>query len=149
MSRKPLQTLSLLSTPDDVEAQFYEALREADIDKLMAVWAEDEEVLCVHPGGLRLVGLAAVRASYEALFKHGPVPLEPENLHRVVSLSCAVHSLLEKMLLRTPEGPRHGWVLATNVYLKTSQGWRMVTHHGGPGMADEPLERIETPAVLH
>ena len=44
------------STPDDIEAQFYEALQRGDIERLMAVWSDDDEISCVHPGGPRLVG---------------------------------------------------------------------------------------------
>jgi hypothetical protein len=40
-------------------------------------------------------------------------------------------------------------VVATNVYLKTSQGWRMVAHHASPGTAQETPEIVEAPSVLH
>lgn len=140
---------ALLASPDDVENQFYEALREADLDKLMAVWAEDEEVVCIHPGGPRLVGQAAVRAAFEAVFASGAVHAQPENVRRVHSLSAAMHSVVERVALTTPEGTRTGWVMATNVYLKTAHGWRMVAHHASPGTAQEPPEVIETPSVLH
>lgn len=140
---------ALLASPDDVEAQFYDALREADLDKLMGVWADDEEVVCIHPGGPRLVGPAAVRAAFEAVFANGPVQVQPEKVRRVQALSAAMHSVIERIALNTPEGVRTGWVMATNVYLKTTQGWRMVAHHASPGTAQEPPELIETPSVLH
>jgi len=140
---------ALLASPDDVENQFYEALREADLEKLMSVWAEDEEVVCIHPGGPRLVGQAAVRAAFEAVFASGAVHVQPEKVRRVHSLSAAMHSVVERVALTTPEGTRTGWVMATNVYLKTAHGWRMVTHHASPGTAQEPPEVIETPSVLH
>jgi ketosteroid isomerase-like protein len=140
---------ALLASPDDVETQFYEALREADLDKLMAVWADDEEIVCIHPGGPRLVGQAAVRAAFEAVFASGAVHVQPEKVRRVHSLSAAMHSVIERVALTTPEGTRTGWVMATNVYLKTAHGWRMVTHHASPGTAQEPPEVIETPSILH
>ena len=49
----------------------------------------------------------------------------------------------------TIEGPRTGWIVATNVYVKTSQGWRMVAHHASPGAPDELPEIGEAPSVLH
>jgi len=40
-------------------------------------------------------------------------------------------------------------VVATNVYAKTAQGWRMVAHHASPGTRTEPPDvSISTP-VLH
>ena len=71
------QAAHLLATPDDVETQFYEALREADIGKLMAVWSDDDDIVCVHPGGPRTVGAQAIRASFEAIFERGGIPVQP------------------------------------------------------------------------
>jgi uncharacterized protein (TIGR02246 family) len=149
MSRKKGQIAALLSSPDEVEAAFYDALREGDLDKLMAVWAEDEEVVCVHPGGHRLIGLQAVRAGFEAVFASGGVGVQLDSVRRLGSLSCAVHSLTERVLVQTDEGPRTGWVMATNVYFKTALGWRLVAHHASPGFAEQPVELSEAPAVWH
>ena len=77
MPRSTAQTAALLASPDDTEAQFYEALQHADLDHLMALWADDEEVACVHPGGPRIVGLAAIRAAFEAVFQRGAVHTHP------------------------------------------------------------------------
>ena len=80
MSRRPTTTppaAALHGSADDVEAQFYEALQRADIDKLMAVWADDDEIVCVHPGGGRAIGAAAIRATFEAVFANGGVAVRP------------------------------------------------------------------------
>ena len=52
-------------------------------------------------------------------------------------------------LMLTAEGPKHAFVLATNVYHKTAQGWRMVAHHASPGTAQAPEDGLEVPTVLH
>ena len=39
-----------------------------NLDAMMATWAEDEDIVCIHPGGPRLVGYDAVRAGWEQLF---------------------------------------------------------------------------------
>ncbi len=140
----------LMASPDDVEAQFYEALREADIDKLMALWADDDDVFCVHPGGPRVVGALAIRTAFAAMFaSSGRIHAQPERVRRVVSIDSAVHNLVERIQLQTSEGLRTGHVVATNVYIKTALGWRMVAHHASPGTAQEAPEIVEAPAVLH
>ncbi len=138
-----------MASPDDVEAQFYEALREADIDKLMALWADDDEVICVHPGGPRLVGPLAIRVAFEAMFSQGAIQARPERVRKLQTLDAAVHNLVERIELHTGAGPRTGFVLATNVYLKTALGWRLVAHHASPGTPHETPEIVEAPAVLH
>jgi len=138
-----------MTTPDEVETQFYEALREADIQKLMAVWADDDDIVCVHPGGPRVVGMQAIRASFEAIFERGGIPVQAERVHRTHSLEVAVHSIVEAVAIRSAEGTRHAHVLATNVYLNTAFGWRLVAHHASPGRADEAPAPVEAPTTLH
>lgn len=149
MPRHKAQTAALMASPDDVEAQFYEALREADIDKLMALWTEEDDIVCIHPGGPRMVGHAAICAAFEAVFANGPIQVHAENVRRVQSLSSSVHSVMERVDLLTAEGPKVGWVMATNVYFKTTQGWRLAVHHASPGTPHAPPEVIEAPSVLH
>jgi len=138
-----------LASPDDTEQQFYEALQRGDIERLMAVWSDDEEITCVHPGGPRVVGAAAIRSAFEAIFANGAVNARPEKVRRLQTLSCSVHSVLEQIHLMTPQGPQTAWVVATNVYLKTAQGWRLVSHHASPGSPREMQEIIEAASTLH
>ena len=144
------RTAHLMASPDDVEAQFYEALREADLDKLMALWADDDEVFCVHPGGPRVVGQQAIRAAFDAVFAgSGRIHVQPERVRRLRALDSAVNNVVERVQLQSDAGVQTGFVVATNVYLKTTQGWRMVAHHASPGTAHETPEIVETPSVLH
>ena len=149
MPRSKAQTAALLASPDDVEAQFYEALQQADLDKLMAVWSDDDEIACVHPGGPRLVGAAEIRASFEAIFANGAIPLQPQGVRRLQALGCAVHHVVERVTLVDDKGERSAWVLSTNVYLKTAQGWRMVVHHASVGSEAGDPGSGEAPTTLH
>ena len=134
---------------DDTENAFYEALQSGDIEKLMACWADEDDIVCVHPGGARLLGAGAIRATFDAMFANGSIQARPEKIHKVDSLGASVHSVLERIEVLTEEGPRHAYVIATNVYQKTPQGWRMVAHHASPGTPREMLEVTESPQVLH
>ena len=60
-----------LASPDEIEQEFYEALQNADIERLMAVWSDDDDICCVHPNGPRVVGAAAIRAAFDAMFSSG------------------------------------------------------------------------------
>ena len=115
----------------------------------MALWGDDDEVFCVHPGGPRVVGAQAIRLAFEAVFGNGRINAHPERVRRLHTLDSAVHNLVERIELQTNEGPRVGYVLATNVYLKTPLGWRIVAHHASPGTPQETPEITESPSVLH
>lgn len=149
MRKNPLQAANLEGNADDVEAAFYDALQNADIDKLMACWADEDDIVCVHPGGPRVVGATAIRATFESMFSNGTVRAWPERRRKVETLGSAVHHLIERVEVLTPQGPRQAWVIATNVYHKTAQGWRLVAHHASPGTSSDIQEVAQAPAVLH
>jgi uncharacterized protein (TIGR02246 family) len=138
-----------IASADDIEQEFYEALQAADIERLMALWSDDEDIVCVHPGGPRVVGAAAVRASFEAIFANGAIPVRPEHVRRLVTHSSAVHSVLERVQVMGETGPQAAWVFATNVYVKSGHGWRLAAHHASPGEPQELQEHAEAGATLH
>ena len=149
MRKSKLQAANLEGDADDVEAAFYQALQNAEIEKLMACWADEDDIVCIHPGGPRVVGATAIRATFEAMFANGSIRAWPERVRKIVSVASAVHNLLEKVEVLSPEGPRQAWVIATNVYHRTAQGWRLVAHHASPGTPSEIQEVSDTPSVLH
>ena len=134
---------------DDIEAAFYEALQTADIERLMACWADEDEIVCVHPGGPRVVGLGAIRATFDTIFANGSIRAWPEHVRKVETLASVVHNVLERVEVMSESGPTQAYVLATNVYHKTAQGWRMVAHHASPGSQSEAQEINDAPQVLH
>lgn len=148
MKRQKLQAATVGGTPDDVEQTFYEALNQADITQLMACWAEEDEIVCVHPGGQRLIGPGAIRSAFEALFAAGSVRAVPERVHKIDALASAVHHLTERVTVKAAEGEHNAWITATNVYHKTPHGWRMVAHHASPGTAQDQVD-TGRPVVLH
>ena len=118
----------VLGTADAVEVAFYSAIARADIAALMALWAEDDEIVCIHPGAARLVGHAAIRTSWEAIFDRGGVHIHPIQLHATKNLMVSIHNVVEEIPATAPE--QHDMhILATNVYVKTPHGWRIVVHH--------------------
>src|SRR3954465_5581625 len=50
-----IRTPPIYTPPPDAALAFYQAFEAKDLDAMMAAWADDEEVICVHPGGTRLV----------------------------------------------------------------------------------------------
>jgi ketosteroid isomerase-like protein len=150
-TKTKLRAATVGGTADDVEAAFYEALQRGDIDALMNCWADEDEIFCVHPGGPRLVGADAIRAAFDHMFTNGrAIQATPARVRKVESLASVVHNVLERIEVMTTEGRKHAFVLATNVYHKTPQGWRLVAHHASPGSAQEPpADAHEAGRTLH
>ena len=146
----------IFPTAQDAENAFYEALERCDLDGMMAVWAEDEDIVCVHPGGPRLTGQDQVRESWAQIFSSGPrARVHITNQVAISGMMLAVHSVHENFTL---EGAARRDVtplpiVATNVYLRTAAGWRMIVHHGSPAPAQTqpqpPQPRDTGPKTLH
>ena len=149
MRKKSIQAAQLEGHADEVEAAFYEALQSGDLDKLMACWADEDDIVCVHPGGPRLVGPVAIRATFEAMFANGSIRAWPERVRKIESAGSSVHHLVERVEVLAPDGPRTAWVIATNVYHRTAQGWRLVAHHASPGTTNDVPEVADARPLLH
>ena len=136
-------------TPQDCEAAFYEAFERADLDAMMDVWAEDEEIVCVHPGGARLAGYEQVRGSWAEIFSNRQrLSVHLSNQVTVNGMMLAIHSLHENILVEGEPRAR-GVAVCTNVYLRTGDGWKMLMHHASPAPAAAVARGGEAPKILH
>ena len=73
----------------------------------------------------------------------------PERARKILAVGSSVHNVLERVEVLAPHGPSTAWVIATNVYHRTAQGWRLVAHHASPGTASEIQEVSDAPSLLH
>lgn len=132
----------LFATPHDAEAAFYDAFMKQDLEAMMAVWADDDEVYCVHPRGPRITGVAPVRESWRQIFASAQnVKFQVREQHLLNAMMVSIHSVYEHISMGGETRAR-GCVLATNIYMRTERGWRMMVHHASPAPA---VEKVETP----
>lgn len=131
-----------LETPEEIEAAFYDAISRADVDAVMSLWADEDDIVCIHPGAPRLVGHASIRAAWESIFEQGGVQIRPVQVHVTQNPMTSVHNIIEEVHRKTSR-QQDIHILATNVYVKTASGWRLATHHASvvPGEAppDTPV----------
>lgn len=140
----------MFATPAEVEHAFYDALEHADLGRMMQVWADDEEIVCIHSGGLRIVGHSAVRESWQQILANGPLSVRPLQPLVIKNMMCAVHILIEHAAVRTLEGTRFSHYYTTNIYHKGPRGWRMVLHHSSPAPTETGLLDVhDVPDILH
>lgn len=145
-------SIRIFSSSQDAENAFYEALARGDFELMMSVWADEEEIVCVHPGGPRVAGQEQVRDSWRQILSGGAgLGVQIGNAVVLAGQMVAVHSVEEN--LTPPGGTKpHGPIVATNVYLRTAAGWRMVAHHASPVPAQGPAPApapAQTPKILH
>lgn len=136
----------IFASPQDAEAAFYEALENCDIEAMMSVWAEDEEVVCVHPGGPRLVGYATIREAWQNVFANGTRLRVRLSQQTTVSTPFAMISMLLEHFATADNENLNAPVAATNIFVRGVLGWRMVAHHASPV---PPSSIAEAPRTLH
>jgi ketosteroid isomerase-like protein len=127
-----VRTPPIYTTPADAALAFYQAFEAKDIDAMMATWAEDEEIVCVHPGGTRLVGYEAVRAGWDQLFAgDARLSFRLDQVVVIETVGMAMQSAVEHVTVGSDASSR-ATAVCTNVFLRTPSGWRMVMHHAAP-----------------
>lgn len=144
---------TLFATPQDAEAAFYEAFTKGDLDAMMEVWADDDDIYCIHPGGARMSGVVQVRESWRKIFAAGQsLRFQLRGQHYVNGMMLSAHSVYEHINV-AGEPRARGPMIATNIYLRTEHGWRMVAHHASPvpapAAAAESEPRRQAKTTLH
>jgi len=136
------------ATSQDAEIAFYEALERADLNAMMAVWAE-EDIICIHPGSPRFCGVAEVRESWRQMFGNGAtMRFYLSDMQILRGALLAVHTLYEHIQIKdAAQMPPP--MIATNVYALTDHGWRMVMHHASPAPDAPPLKLANVPTTVH
>jgi ketosteroid isomerase-like protein len=128
------RTPSIFTSPQDAALAFYQAFEARDVDAMMAAWAEDEDIVCVHPAGPRMVGYEAVRASWEQIFAaDSRLTFRLEQIVIIETVGLAMQSAIEHVT--GSEAKSSGTAIATNVFMRTPSGWRIVCHHASPAPA--------------
>ena len=133
----------------EAEAAFYAAFEHSDVSAMMNVWADDNAIVCIHPMGPRLEGLAAVRESWTQILSGSGEQLNFDITHmiRKESDAIATHLVVENITFGAGRTER-SIVFATNVYRDTASGWRMICHHGSPGRVGA-VQFVEPTGVVH
>jgi uncharacterized protein (TIGR02246 family) len=127
----------------DAERAFYAAFARADVEAMMAVWADDDGIVCIHPLGERLEGRAAIHRSWRGIFTHGPrLEFRVGEVRTVEDERLIVRVVYEHIWFADTH-TFQGSAIATNAYRLTETGWRMVLHHASP------LPAHEQPPLLH
>ncbi|PKV87049.1 nuclear transport factor 2 family protein [Streptomyces sp. TLI_146] len=139
----------------DVEAvelantAFYETLERGDFDELSELWlsatdAGDTSISCVHPGWPVLSGRGEVLRSYALIMANTEyIQFFLTDVKVVVLTDTALVTCTENILSGGPAqesgelGPLVGQlVVATNVFRRTPEGWKLWSHHGSPVLAE-------------
>lgn len=136
-------------TPEAAEAAFYSAFESRSLDDMMQVWADDAHIACVHPLAAPLNGRAAVAAGWQSMFGAAEqFSVRVELAHEIRESDRVVRIVREYLTIGHETEPRPP-ILATNLYRRDADGWRMVLHHASPLQVGGNPPAHTAPPVLH
>ena len=134
-------------TPQLAETMFYQAFESADLEGMMRIWDTSEDIVCIHPMSLRLVGPQAIEKSWSDIFQYSPkVKITTSAQSYLHNEGLSVH-ILHEIFHVEGEAVAQAPVIATNVYRLTAQGWRIILHHAS-GLP-KPQSRPAANTVFH
>ncbi|MCX4827741.1 MULTISPECIES: nuclear transport factor 2 family protein [unclassified Streptomyces] len=153
---------------DTANRTYYEAVERGAFEELTALWlapedveyaedadpdeAEDTSVSCVHPGWPVLTGRGEVLRSYALIMANTEyIQFFLTDVQISVVADTALVTCTENILSGGPApkegdelGPLVGQrVVATNVFRRTREGWKIWSHHASPVLADADDESDE------
>ncbi|WP_374986493.1 nuclear transport factor 2 family protein [Streptomyces fradiae] len=134
---------------EDVElanTAFYEAVERGDFEAVADLWLDERygDISCVHPGWPVLSGRGEVLRSYALIMANTDyIQFFLTDVKVTVAADTAVVTCTENILSGGPAeegaelGPLVGQlVVATNVFRRTPDGWKVWSHHGSPVLAE-------------
>ncbi|MET8126001.1 nuclear transport factor 2 family protein [Streptomyces sp. NPDC005065] len=147
-----------IAAVEQANTAFYEAMERGDLDGLSGLWlpGEDLTVSCVHPGWPVLSGRGEVLRSYALIMANTEyIQFFLTDVGVSMTGDTALVTCTENILSGGPTedggelGPLVGQlVVATNVFRRTVDGWKLWSHHGSPVLADsdDDDEEEDTPS---
>ncbi|MDT9689615.1 nuclear transport factor 2 family protein [Streptomyces sp. P9(2023)] len=136
---------------------FYEAMERGDFETVSDLWLDDgaTPISCVHPGWPVLSGRGEVLRSYALIMANTEyIQFFLTDLKVSLAGDVAVVTCTENILSGGPAedgaelGPLVGQlVVATNVFRRTFDGWKIWSHHGSPVLAESDDEEDEEPGA--
>jgi ketosteroid isomerase-like protein len=117
----------------EANKQFYRAFESLDIKQMDQVWAQEDPVYCVHPGWDLRSGWPAVRDSWIQIFNYAlSMQFAITAIKVNIEGDCAWVTCMENITSMMDGSPQRSRVLATNIFKRQGEQWRLVHHHGSP-----------------
>jgi len=118
-----------------VNNAFYEAYETADLDTMRDLWTDDPDSVCIHPGAPPVRGAGPVYRSWALVMAHTPyiqfflTDIEVSLRDEDVAFVTCTENVLTGGERTGPDAFGGGKAVATNVFVRAADGWRLWLHH--------------------
>lgn len=104
---------------------FYQAFNADNAEAMEGLWSNQHDIVVIHPGWPALYGRESVLSSWRQIIESG----NNQNIH---CLDVKVCMLGDSALVTCIEEIQQSRLMATNIYVREGDVWKIVHHHAGP-----------------
>lgn len=104
---------------------FYEAFNERDVEAMGQLWAETDDVTCIHPHRAVIAGHRDVMRSWRAILTNPDQP-------KIVFATETPRIVGDIGIVAGREVVAGVPIVATNLYRREAGSWKIIHHHGSP-----------------
>ena len=131
-----------LAEVEMVNGEFYAAFERGDLDAMTEIWLDDPHTLCIHPGAEPLRGAASITRSWALIMANVPyIQFFLTDVQVTVHEDVASVTCTENVLTANEETAQDSFTgakaVATNVFVRTEDTWRLWIHHASPVISVE------------
>lgn len=140
-------TEKMLEQVNRANEEFYQAIRDGDLERMKSIWVNGEEAKCVHPGWPMLYGWESVSESWKNIFENGgPIEIKLSDMSAQVSGDVAWVICIERISHRLGDEVQTGFAQSTNIFVRQGASWLLSVHHASP-MPTPPGESESTESL--
>ena len=104
---------------------FYVAFQTKDLEAMDRLWAEDLPVACIHPGWPAIRGREEVMQSWAAILSNAEAPA-------ITCRGARAYRYGNSAFVTCYELVGGNLLVATNVFVRQAESWKLVHHQAGP-----------------
>lgn len=127
---------------EELNADFYAAFERGDLDAMTEIWLDAPDTVCIHPGTTPLRGSSTITRSWALIMANTPyiqfflTDVEVDVHADVASVTCTENVLTADESV-PPDAFAGARAVATNVFVRTGDTWRLWIHHSSPVISSE------------
>lgn len=145
MSERTDQLQRDIAAVEEINGEFYGAFERGDIDSMTRIWLDDRETLCVHPGTTPIRGAGAITRSWALIMANATyIQFFLTDVEVSVQGDMAYVTCTENVLTADAHTADTSFIgaraVATNVFVRQGDTWRLWIHHASPVLSDEHHE---------
>ena len=120
---------------------FYLAFQNNDIEAMTTLWANRDDISCIHPGWNHLSGRDLVLASWDDILSGNKTPnfeIKGASVNIYENIAIVIcYELFEKICL-----------VATNIFVNENKEWRIIHHQSSASPPPEVIDNSESIETL-